>query len=100
MIKDENFTTIQGWMRTKLKLKNNELLVYAIIYGFSQKDNQGYNAGLSYLVDWTGSSKQGILNNLKSLINKGFIKKEESIINNNKCIQYKTIDIKDTLNKV
>jgi DNA-binding MarR family transcriptional regulator len=99
MIKDENFTTIQGWMRTKLKLKNNELLVYSIIYGMSQKDNQAFNAGLSYLCDWTGSSKQGILNNLKSLIDKGYIIKQEYIINNIKRYEYKAVDLNLLFNK-
>ena len=33
-IKDENFIMIQGWMVNMLNLKGNELLVYAIIYGF------------------------------------------------------------------
>nr|DAI57620.1 MAG TPA: hypothetical protein [Caudoviricetes sp.] len=31
-IKDENFTTIQGWMLNRLNLKGNELIIYAIIY--------------------------------------------------------------------
>ena len=87
-IKDENYITIQGWMRTKLKLKNNELLVYAIIYGFSQKEDQSFKAGLQYLVNWTGGTKQGILLNLKSLITKGFIEKKEVFINNIKTCEY------------
>ena len=36
MISDGTYITIQGWMRTDLKLSGNELIVYAIIYGFSQ----------------------------------------------------------------
>ena len=34
----DNYINIQGWMRTDLDLKGNELLVYAIIYGFSQTE--------------------------------------------------------------
>lgn len=100
MIKDENYSVIQGWMRTKLNLKNNELIIYSIIYGMSQKENQSFKGGLKYLADWTGSTKQGVLNNLKSLVNKGYITKEESFINNIKQCEYKAVDINQVLNKV
>ena len=39
-IKNENYVLIQGWMINELKLKGNELLIYALIYGFSQAENQ------------------------------------------------------------
>lgn len=35
-IRDSNFITILAPMITKLKLKGNELLVFALIHGFSQ----------------------------------------------------------------
>ena len=38
MVKNENYLVIQGWMIAELKLKGNELLIYAIIYGFSQNN--------------------------------------------------------------
>ena len=31
-LKDDSNFQIYGWMATKLKLKGNELLIYAIIY--------------------------------------------------------------------
>lgn len=34
-VKPENFYVVQGWMISELKLKGNELNVYAIIFGFS-----------------------------------------------------------------
>lgn len=87
-IKDENYITIQGWMRTKLKLKGNELLIYAIIYGFSQKEDQTFKASLQYLTEWIGTSKQTILTNLKSLLAKKLIGKKEVFINNIKTCEY------------
>ena len=33
---DNNYINIQGWMRTKLNLTDNKLIMFAIIYGFSQ----------------------------------------------------------------
>lgn len=100
MIRDDNFITIQGWMRTKLNLKGNELLVYSIIYGFSQTENQRFTGSLQYLADWCGATKQGILKNLKSLLEKGFIKKEEKIVNGVKLVDYYSTEFNTPLNSV
>ena len=70
-----NFITIQGWMISELNLKGNDLLIYAIIYGFSQTEGQYFTGSLSYLAEWTNSTKQGVQKNLKSLIDKGLILK-------------------------
>ena len=67
-VKDENYINIQGFMVTKLGLKGNELLIYAIIYGFSQTEDQVFNGSLQYLADWTNSTKQGVTKNLKSCL--------------------------------
>lgn len=78
-VNSENFITIQGWMRTELNLKGNDLLVYAIIYGFSQTNNQKFTGSLQYLADWCGATKQGILKNLSNLIKAGLIIKVEEL---------------------
>ena len=87
----DNYINIQGWMRTDLDLKGNELLVYAIIYGFSQTENQKFTGSLQYLADWCGATKQGILKNLKSLIDKGLIEKTDVVINGVKYCEYSCI---------
>ena len=69
-------------------LKGNELLIYASIYGFTQSEKQKYSGSLQYFADWTRSTKQGVIKNLKSLVEKGFIVKEESIINGVKLCSY------------
>ena len=35
-VSPDNYVAIQGWMITDLNLKGNDLLIYAVIYGFSQ----------------------------------------------------------------
>ena len=99
-VKDENYINIQGWMVTKLELKGNELLIYAIIYGFSQAEDQAFNGSLQYLADWTNSTKQGVTKNLKALVEKGYIEKEEKYINNVKFCEYRTTKFNTPLNKV
>lgn len=89
MVKDCNFITIQGWMVNDLHLKGNDLMVYAIIYGFSQTDNQEFTGSLQYLAEWTQSTKQGVSNNLKRLIEKKLIEKEVVIVNGVRYCKYR-----------
>ena len=77
IINRENYIVIQGWMVSELKLKGNELLIYSIIYGFSQTENQSFSGSLQYLSDWTCSTKQGVIKSLKSLEDKGLIVKKD-----------------------
>lgn len=99
-VQNENYVVIQGWMINDLKLKGNELIVYAIIYGFTQIEGQLFNGSLQYLADWTNSTKQGVIKNLKSLIEKGYIVKNEKIINGVKFCEYYTTKLNEVLNKV
>lgn len=87
-VKEQNYITIQAFMVNDLKLKGNDLLVYAIIFGFSQIEGQVFNGSLQYLADWTNSTKQGVLRNIKSLLDKKLIAKNEKIVNNLKCCEY------------
>lgn len=83
-----NYITILGWMVTELELKGNELLIYAIIYGFSQTSSQKYSGSLQYLADWTNSTKQGVIKCLKQLEAKKYITKKEVYNNNVKYCEY------------
>jgi len=73
MIKNENYVVIQGFMINELHLKGNELVIYAIIYGFTQEQNKQFDGSLSYLMAWTNSTKQGVIKARNSLIDKGLI---------------------------
>ena len=99
-VKRENFVTIQGFMLTDLKLKGNELLIYACIYGFSQAENQVFNGSLQYLADWTNSTKQGVIKCLKSLEEKEFIVKKENYINGVKFCEYYATKFNTSVNNV
>lgn len=99
-IRNENYIVIQGFMINQLHLKGNELLVYAIIYGFSQEDNQVYSGSLQYLANWTNSTKQGVQKNLKALIDKGYIAKKEKFINGVKFVEYYTTQLYGVCNSV
>lgn len=95
MVKENTFVHIEAFMVNELKLKGNELFIYAIIYGFSQDDKSVYNGGLQYLADWTNSTKQGVIKVLKSLQQKGLLRKFETVKNNVKYCSYKALKCPD-----
>ena len=89
MVKENSFITIQAFMVNELNLKGNELLIYAIIHGFSQDGESEFTGSLQYLADWTNSTKQGVMKALKSLMEKQLILKNETFQNNLKFCTYK-----------
>ena len=92
-VKNSNYFVIQGWMINELKLKGNELIIYAIIYGFSQDGSQ-YTGSLQYIAEWANISKRSVISTIQKLINLGFI---EKIGSTNKAgfNSYRAIDIDD-----
>ena len=101
MIYDDNFYTVQGFMINKLKLKGNELSIYAIIYGFSQTGSQRYTGSLKYLMDWINTrSKQTVMNCLNSLLEKKYIDKEVYYKNNIKYCSYGVVQNLDHQSKI
>ena len=71
-----NFFQINGWMVNELKLSGNILMVYAIIYGFSQDGESYFTGSRKYLCDFTGASKPTIDKALEELLCMGLIIKE------------------------
>lgn len=89
-VKNENYIVIQGWMINELKLKGNELLIYAIIFNFSQQDGW-FKETLSFIIKWTKLSKHSVINCIKSLLCKNSIEKKEEYINNIKYCYYRCL---------
>jgi DNA-binding Lrp family transcriptional regulator len=67
-----------------LGISGNELITYALIYGFSQEqEDQYFSASISFIMEWLQvSSKTTVVNILKRLVESGLIKKESKVINN------------------
>lgn len=90
---ENTYINIQSWMVSELNLKGNELMIYAIIYGFCQDKESRFKGGRSYLAKWTNSTIRGVQNNLNSLIEKGMISKHEKTINGIKVCDYYPINL-------
>ena len=87
-IRSSNYITILSPMITVLRLKGNELLIFALIHGFSQDGQSSFKGSLQYLIEWTGLDKTTIIRLLKHLIEKRFIKKIEYEENKIKHCEY------------
>lgn len=75
------FITIQDWMVKDLELKGNELLTYALIYGFSQDRESEFKGSINYICEWLNTSKSTAMRTLKKLVDMGVIRKKTNTIN-------------------
>lgn len=81
-IANGNHITIDGWMVNKLNLKGNELIIYALIFGFSQDGQSEFYGSRSYMAGWCNSSLPTIDKAINNLVEKDLILKKTEIINN------------------
>lgn len=80
-VKDTNTFVVNAWMATKLNLSGNELLLYALIYNFSQDGRSEFFGSRSYLSEFINASKRTVDGVLTSLQEKGLIKKRVQVTN-------------------
>ncbi|WP_282638067.1 helix-turn-helix domain-containing protein [Sphingobacterium thalpophilum] len=78
---DRNYINIQGWMINKLTLKGNELMLFAVIYGFSQDGETYFTGSSKYLQNILGTSRNTVTKCLNNLIQMGIVIKQTDVIN-------------------
>ena len=88
-INADSYIVVQGWMITELNLKGNELLVFAIIHGFSQDNAGEFTGSLQYLTKWTNGSKRAVQNALSALVKKELLIKKEDYVDGVKYCRYR-----------
>lgn len=99
-----DFFTITSEMTQDLKLKGNNLLIYAVIFNYSKNGNGICTASRNYLKNIIGaSSLRTVDSSLEYLQNRGLIIKNEYTEKNTKYITYKavkveTVHLKDLYN--
>jgi biotin operon repressor len=81
----DNFFRIEGWMRTELNLKGNELMAYALIYSFQTAYDKPFDGSQAYIAEWLGISRISVNKTLARLqerellqidnFDKGYIRK-------------------------
>ena len=80
-MRDDNYIVIPGWAINRLGLKGNDLIVFSIIYGFSQDGESEFSGSIQYLCDCLNVTKPTVINSLKNLVSLGYITKRAETIN-------------------
>ncbi len=95
MIKDGNYFVVQSWMIKELKLSGNNMIIYAVIYGFCQTDGQYFNGSLSYLAEWANCSTKTVQRSLEELEKLGYINKKVVYRNNVRRCKYSCVALEE-----
>ena len=97
MKKSDQYYKTYRWMGDELGLRDDEIKIYAIIYGFQKKENKNFNGSAAFLADWIHITPRGVQKILKSLKEKGLLRviKKSATRNEYRVIVPKQIDNDD-----
>ena len=87
-MKNGDYITILAPMVSKLKLSGNNLLVFALIHGFSKDGEHAFYGSISYISSWLNISKNAVIDTLRVLTESGLLIKNEEIKNGVKFCNY------------
>ena len=98
-LKYGQYINIQSFMIIDFGLTGNDLLVYAIIWGFSQDGENVFMGNRSYLAAWCNCSERSIQRNINNLLARGLIEQVHHSADN-RSVYYKAVDTSDKLSLV
>lgn len=90
-MKEGAYITIQSWMVNKLGISGNELICYAIIFGFSQDGDSEFRGSQGYIASCLNMTRENARKVLERLTEKGLISKREEVISGVKFCRYSAI---------
>jgi len=89
--KNEGFLHLPLCMARELELSGNELLIYAMIYGFSKDGTKEFHGSADYIAKSFYMTSRTVLSVLKKLTDKGLIQKRVA----GRYCNYTTLPMKD-----
>ena len=87
-MKDSDYMIILAPMKSKLKLKGNALMLFALIHGYSKEGKNTCRVSLAYLAEWLDTDKAAISKLINKLAKAGYINKLEYYSGGVKCFEY------------
>lgn len=90
-VKPDSYVNIQAFMVNKLHLSGNALIIYAVIYGFSQDGGSWFTGSRSYLAAWCQASKSTVSRNLDALCADGLIERREHVTAGVLLVDYRAV---------
>lgn len=88
---NDNYIVIQSWMVSELGLKGNQLIIYALVYGFSQAEEQVCTCGVEYMRKWLNGAKSTVIRTLNELQEMNLIRREEGQDEDGRVMGYTAI---------
>lgn len=89
-MKTSDYITILAPMVSELKLSGNNLIIFALIHGFSKDGIHKFEGSIDYICKWTNLSRPTVISCLKTLTECGVLNKTEFTENNIKRCHYTT----------
>lgn len=90
-VKDGTYVNIQSFMVNELHLSGNALIIYAVIYGFSQDGDSWFTGSRAYLAAWCQASKSTVSRNLDALCSDGLIERRERTESGVLLVDYRVV---------
>jgi hypothetical protein len=90
-VKSDSYVNIQAFMVNELHLSGNALIIYAVIYGFSQDGDSWFTGSRSYLAAWCQASKSTVSRNLEALCADGLIERREHVADGVLLVDYRAV---------
>lgn len=90
---DDNHITVKGWMVSKMNLKGNKLLAYALIYGFSQDGQSTFKGSIAYVTRWLNCARSTAIETLEQLEADGWIAKSKNSKSGIERNEYKAANV-------
>jgi uncharacterized phage protein (TIGR02220 family) len=72
-MKDQGFINVQGWMINHTPFTGNDLLFYALVYGFSQDGRTKFKGGYSYIAKTLKITRRGAMKLCNRVVKTGYI---------------------------
>jgi len=70
-----DYIVINTWMVTELGLSGNDLLIFAIVYGFSRDKKSAFYGSFNTIANTIGTSRRTVIRVVEGLEKRGLIKK-------------------------
>lgn len=74
-IDDNAYLLIPAFARKDYGLRGNELLVFSLVYGFSQDGLSRFTGSIAYVMEWVGIGRRTAIGILNNLCQKGLLRK-------------------------
>lgn len=89
-MKKNDYINIQAPMISDLHLKGNELLVFALIHGYTKDGKSRCRVSLNYMANWLCTNKSMVIKVINTLEKAGYVNRHEYMDGLVRCVEYTT----------